>query len=471
MVAPKILVVDDDKNLLELAKTRLAAANYGVTVALGQEEALEAVNNESFDLAIVDLRLADEDGITLMEKLHAIFPGMPVIILTGHASVEGAVDAMKRGAYTYLTKPFDPRELILQIGRALESCKLASENQMLKGMLKEKYDFANIVAKSDKMQRVLEAVSRIAKTDSTVYIHGESGTGKELIAKAIHLASPRKDKPFVAINCAAIPETLLESELFGHEKGAFTGAVRSTKGLFTQANEGTLFLDEIGDMPLSIQVKLLRALEERQFYPVGGEKPVQVDVRVVVATKKDLVEEVKKGQFREDLFYRIHVIPIVLPPLKDRIEDIPYLVDHLLKKISQQMKRDVNGLTPKAMEKLMQHDWPGNVRELENTLEYAVTMTQRDIVTDDLVLQTKVSTGAVATTGDTIQAQLLPTNGSFKTLKEARSEFERAYLVRLLHSCNGKATRAAEIAGKYRADFYDLLKKHDIKLAEFKRFN
>ena len=471
MVAPKILVVDDDKNLLELAKTRLAAANYGVTVALGQEEALEAVNNESFDLAIVDLRLADEDGITLMEKLHAIFPGMPVIILTGHASVEGAVDAMKRGAYTYLTKPFDPRELILQIGRALESCKLASENQMLKGMLKEKYDFANIVAKSDKMQRVLEAVSRIAKTDSTVYIHGESGTGKELIAKAIHLASPRKDKPFVAIKCAAIPETLLESELFGHEKGAFTGAVRSTKGLFTQANEGTLFLDEIGDMPLSIQVKLLRALEERQFYPVGGEKPVQVDVRVVVATKKDLVEEVKKGQFREDLFYRIHVIPIVLPPLKDRIEDIPYLVDHLLKKISQQMKRDVKGLTPKAMEKLMQHDWPGNVRELENTLEYAVTMTQRDVVTDDLVLQTKVSTGAVATTGDTIQAQLLPTNGSFKTLKEARSEFERAYLVRLLHSCNGKATRAAEIAGKYRADFYDLLKKHDIKLAEFKRFN
>jgi two-component system response regulator GlrR len=471
MVAPKILVVDDDKNLLELAKTRLAAANYGVTVALGQEEALDAVNNESFDLAIVDLRLADEDGITLMEKLHAIFPGMPVIILTGHASVEGAVDAMKRGAYTYLTKPFDPRELILQIGRALESCKLASENQMLKGMLKEKYDFANIVAKSDKMQRVLEAVSRIAKTDSTVYIHGESGTGKELIAKAIHLASPRKDKPFVAINCAAIPETLLESELFGHEKGAFTGAVRSTKGLFTQANEGTLFLDEIGDMPLSIQVKLLRALEERQFYPVGGEKPVQVDVRVVVATKKDLVEEVKKGQFREDLFYRIHVIPIVLPPLKDRIEDIPYLVDHLLKKISQQMKRDVKGLTPKAMEKLMQHDWPGNVRELENTLEYAVTMTQRDVVTDDLVLQTKVSTGAVATTGDTIQAQLLPTNGSFKTLKEARSEFERAYLVRLLHSCNGKATRAAEIAGKYRADFYDLLKKHDIKLAEFKRFN
>jgi len=471
MAASKILVVDDDKNLLELAKARLAASGYAVTVALDRDEALEAANGDSFDLAIVDLRLTDEDGITLMEKLHALYPSMPVIILTGHASVEGAVDAMKRGAYTYLTKPFDPRELVLQIGRALESRKLATENQMLKGMLKEKYDFANIVAKSDNMQRVLEAVSRIAKTDSTVYIHGESGTGKELIAKAIHLASPRKERPFIAINCAAIPETLLESELFGHEKGAFTGAVRSTRGLFSQANEGTLFLDEIGDMPLSIQVKLLRALEERQFYPVGGEKPVQVDVRVVVATKKDLVEEVKKGGFREDLFYRIHVIPIVLPPLKERLEDIPYLVDHLLKKICQQMKRDVKGLTPKSMEKLMQHDWPGNVRELENTLEYAITMTQRDVITDDLVLQTKITMSAAQPT-DAIQAQLLPAGGgSFKTLKEARSEFEKAYLVRLLHSCNGKATRAAEIAGKYRADFYDLLKKHDIKLAEFKRFN
>ena len=356
MAIAKLLIVDDDKNLLELARTRLNGANYDVTVALDAEEAIKATKSGNFDLSVVDLRLADQDGMTLMERLHAVNPGMPVIILTGHASVEGAVEAMKRGAYTYLTKPFDPRELLLQIERALESCKLASENLRLKGLLKEKYDFTNIIAKSDKMQRVLEAVSRIAKADSTVYIHGESGTGKELIAKAIHLASERKDKPFVAINCAAIPETLLESELFGHEKGAFTGAVRSTRGLFTQAHEGTLFLDEIGDMPLTIQVKLLRALEERQFYPVGSERPVEVDVRVVVATKKDLVEEVKKGTFREDLFYRIHVIPLILPPLKDRTEDIPHLVDHLLKKICQQMKKELHGLAPKAMQKLMQHD-------------------------------------------------------------------------------------------------------------------
>jgi two-component system response regulator GlrR len=468
MNSAKILVVDDDKNLLELARARLAGAGYNVVTASTNEQAVAVTKDASFDLAIVDLRLADEDGIALMEKLHAVNPEMPVVILTGHASVEGAVEAMKRGAYTYLTKPFDPRELILQIGRALESRQLASENQRLRGLLKEKYDFANIVAKSDKMQSLLEAVSRIAKSDSTVYIHGESGTGKELIAKALHLASDRKDKPFIAINCAAIPETLLESELFGHEKGAYTGAVRSTKGLFTQAHEGTLFLDEIGDMPLTIQVKLLRALEERQFYPVGSEKPVSVDVRVVVATKKDLVEEVKQGTFREDLFYRIHVIPILLPPLKDRIEDVPHLVDHLLKKICQQMKKPVMGLTPKAMQKLMQHNWPGNVRELENILEYAVTMTQKDVVTDDLILQTKTSNG-VAATEEAIQSQLLPTPGSFKTLKEARAQFEKAYLTRLLQMCDGKATRAAEIAGKYRADFYDLLKKHEIRVADFKK--
>jgi two-component system response regulator GlrR len=468
MSAAKLLVVDDDKNLLELARTKLNAATYEVTTALQGEEALEAVKGGSFDLSIVDLKLADQDGISLMEKLHSVNPDMPVIILTGHASIEGAVEAMQKGAYTYLTKPFDARALVWQIARALESRKLASENQRLKGLLKEKYDFPNIIAKGEKMQRVLEAVSRIAKTESTAYIHGESGTGKEVIAKALHLASERKDKPFVAINCAAIPETLLESELFGHEKGAFTGAIRSTKGLFTQAHEGTIFLDEIGDMPLSVQVKLLRALEERQFYPVGSEKPVQVDVRVIVATKKDLADEVKKGLFREDLFYRIHVIPVRLPPLRERKEDIPYLVDHLLKKICQQMKKDVKGIAPPAVQKLVLHDWPGNVRELENTLEYAVTMTQQDVITEDLVLQARVETN-LATEDAGIQTQLLPTPGSLKTLREARADFEKAYLIRLMELCEGKAAKAAEIAGKYRADFYDLLKKHSIKLGDFKK--
>ena len=468
MPPAKLLVVDDDQNLLELVKSKLCAANFQVSVAFDGEEALKLAKASAFDLAIVDLRLADQDGMTIMEHLHALDPAMPVIILTGHASVEGAVEAMTRGAYTYLTKPFDLHELVLQVNRALESFKLANENQRLKGLLKEKYDFDNIIAKSDKMQRVLESVAHIAKTDSTVYIHGESGTGKEVIAKALHLQSARKDGPFVAINCAAIPENLLESELFGHEKGAFTGAVRSTKGLFTQANGGTLFLDEIGDMPLSVQVKLLRALEERQFYPVGSEKPVQVDVRIVVATKRDLIEEVRQERFREDLFYRIHVIPIVLPPLRDRREDIPYLVDHLLKKISQQLKKDVTSLTPRAMEKLMQHDWPGNVRELENTLEFAITMTQQNVVTDDLILQVKSATAPVSN-GHEVSTQFLPTRDTQKSLKEARTEFEKDYLIRVLELCGGKAARAAEIAGKYRADFYDLLKKHEIKLADYKK--
>src|SRR6188508_201189 len=309
----RILVVDDNPNLLELIRMRLESAEFEVTATPDEEQAVTALREQLFDLCIVDLMLTNGDGLMLMEQFREINPDVPTIILTAHGSIENAVDAMRRGAYSYVTKPFEPSDLLLQIERALENRKLNYEIKRLKDIINERFDFANIIARSTKMRAVLDVVTRIAKLDSTVYIHGESGTGKELVAKAIHLASDRKDTAFVALNCAALPETLLESELFGHEKGAFTGAVRSTKGLFTQAHEGTLFLDEIGDMPITIQVKLLRALEEREFYPVGSDKPVQVDVRVVVATKKDLVEEVKKQTFREDRFYRIHVIPLVLP--------------------------------------------------------------------------------------------------------------------------------------------------------------
>jgi two-component system response regulator GlrR len=466
--AAKILVVDDDKNLLELARVKLEAAGYAVATQLKEADAIALAKSEVFDLAIIDLKLAGADGMSLMEELHSISPEMPVIILTGFGSIETAVEAMKKGAYSYLTKPFNPRDLLLQIARALENQRLSYEVQRLRELVKEKYEFANIVAKSDKMQRLLEAVSRIAQADSTVYVHGESGTGKEVIAKALHLASARKDKPFIAINCAAIPETLLESELFGHEKGSFTGAVRSTKGLFSQANHGTIFLDEIGDMPLSIQAKLLRALEERQFYPIGAEKPVSVDVRVIVATKKDLREEVKKGLFREDLFYRIHVIPIRLPPLRDRKEDIPYLADYFLKKICRQMKRDVYGLTTRAMRKLMAHDWPGNVRELENTLEYAATMTQQSVITDDLILEAAIPTRGHAQDPEPKNSTLAQ-EAPLKSIKQARADFEREYLIRLLEACAGSVAKASEIAEKHRADFYDLLKKHNIKIQDFKK--
>ncbi|HTF99840.1 MAG TPA: sigma-54 dependent transcriptional regulator [Nitrospirota bacterium] len=448
----KLLIVDDDLNLLELMKLRLESSGYAVEALADEDEAKTAAQAQAFDLAILDLQLVRSDGITLMQELHRITPGVPVIILTAHGTVESAVEAMKQGAYTYLTKPFDARELIMHVEHALENRRMSSEIDRLKEFLTERYDFGNIVTRSEQMKTLLHAVARVAATESTVFVRGESGTGKELIARAIHLASSRMDKPFVAVNCAALPETLLESELFGHEKGAFTGAVKSAKGLFAQAHEGTIFLDEIGDMPLSTQAKFLRVLQERQFYPVGGERPLQVDVRVIVATNQNVEELVKQGRFREDLYYRIHVIPVTLPPLRDRKEDIAVLTEHFLRKFSDRMGKQVKGITPGALQRLMRHDWPGNVRELENTIEYAVAMSSHDIVTEDMILP--------ATT---------VTEEMVKPLKEAREDFEKVYLVKLLEITQGNVSSASNLAGKYRADFYNLLKKYNINPAQFKK--
>ena len=452
MSSPSVLIVDDDKSLLELLKIRLEGSNYKVLTVANGEEALRIAENEAVDLCVFDLRLNDIDGVSLMEKFHENSPETPVVILTAHGSIENAVEAMKRGAYNYITKPFEPQELLIQIERALEKRHLTSKIKTLEGLLHAKYDFANIVTRSQCMQKVLDMVSTIGRTDSTVYIHGESGTGKELVARAIHLASSRKEKAFIAINCAAIPESLLESELFGHEKGAFTGAVKSTKGLFTQAHEGTIFLDEIGDMPVSIQAKLLRVLEERRFFPIGGEKPIEVDMRIIVATNKDLEELIHQGLFRHDLYYRIHVIPIHLPPLRDRKEDIPPLVEHFLKKFNDQMKKNIKRLTPKAMRKLIQHGWPGNIRELENTMECAAAITQEDTINEDLILTTK-----------TVR------HSQQRPLKEAKEEFERDYLTQILEKAGGNISEAAKLAGKYRADLYELLKKHNLRGDTFKR--
>lgn len=452
MALGTILVVDDDKNLVELIQMRLEKAGYDVVTSLHEDDAIEKAKEQFFDLAIVDLQLINLDGISLMENLHRIIPEMPVIILTAYGSIESAVDAIKRGAYSYLTKPFEHQDLLFQIQKAIENRRLTSEIERLKGLLGERYSFSNVITRSERMQKVLETISRIAPTESTVLLLGESGTGKDLIAKVIHLASERKDKPFVAINCAALPETLLESNLFGHEKGAFSGAIRSARGLFLQAHEGTIFLDEIGDMPLSIQAKVLRVLQDKQFYPVGSEKLVESDVRIIVATNKNLEEQVKQGLFREDLYYRIHVIPIHLPPLRDRKEDIPLLVDHFLAKFREKVKKEIKGLTPQAMQKLMLHDWPGNVRELENVIEYAAAMTDTEFINENLIFQTKV----------------IPSVTYVKPLKEAKDIFERGYLIYLLETCKGKVTEAAKLAGKYRADFYLLLKKHDLNPDDFK---
>jgi two-component system response regulator GlrR len=453
MFTKNILVVDDDPSILHLLRLKLESANYRVTTAMREEEAIAAVRGQIFDLSIVDLKLVHGNGISLMEDLHLITPEMPVIILTAHGSIESAVESIKKGAYSYLTKPFEPRDLFFQIEGALEEPRLTSKVERLKKLFKERHDFANIVSTSEKMERVLKMLSRIARTGSTIYIYGESGTGKELIAKEIHRLSERKNKPFVAINCAALPETLLESELFGHEKGAFTGAIRRKKGLFSQAHEGTIFLDEIGEMPLSIQAKFLRVLQERQFYPVGSETPLEVDFRVIVATQKNLTDQVKQGLFREDLFYRIHVIPIHLPSLRERKEDIPPLVEHLLKEINKKMKKEIKGLTPTAMQRLLLHEWPGNVRELENTIEYAAAMTEEDVIAEDFILQTKIPA----------------TSESVKPLREARETFEKGYLIHVLSLCEGNVTKAAKLAGRYRADFYNLVKKHALKIGNFKR--
>jgi two-component system response regulator GlrR len=444
--------VDDDRNLLEVLRVRVESAGYNVTALAKEDEALEAMRHETFDLSIVDLQLENMDGIELMQKFRLLIPDMPVIILTAFGTIESAVDAVKRGAYGYLTKPFNARDLLGHIEKALENGRLTHEINRLKDLLEEKYEAPNIIGKSEKMNQVFSVISRVAPGDSTVYVNGESGTGKELIAKAIHLASERKDKPFVALNCAALPESLLESRLFGHEKGAFTGAVQSSKGLFAQAHKGTLFLDEIGDMSLTTQAKVLRVLQERTFYPIGSDKLVEVDTRVIVATNKDLEEEVKKGAFREDLFYRIHVIPIYLPPLRERKEDIPLLVDYFLERLNAQMKKHIRGVTPEAMRKIMLHDWPGNVRELENALEYAAAMARDDIITEDFVFPPKRTSS----------------EETVKPLKEARDAFERGYLIKLLQACKGNVSEASDLAGRYRTDFYVLMKKHNLSAADFR---
>ncbi len=446
-----ILVVDNDPNILQVLRMRLASAGYSVTAATGVEEALKLAEKKPFDLALIDLKLNGHDGIQLMENIHQINPHIPVIILTAYGTIKSAVNAMKKGAYSYVTKPFDGHELLLQISNCLEKSRLSNEVKRLRNLVSKTYGFDNIIGKSDKIQKVLAQVAQAATTDSNVYIEGESGTGKELIAKSLHLASDRKDGPFVALNCAAIPENLMESELFGYEKGAFTGADTSKKGLFVQADSGTFFLDEISEMHPSMQVKMLRVLEEKEFYPVGGRQIIKVDARIIAASNKNLEQEIEKGRFREDLFYRIHVIPIKLPSLNERKEDIPILSRYFLEKITREMGKEIEEFSTEAMQKLMSYSWPGNIRELENTIECAVVMSKQNIITEDLILQ----------------AHNIDSEG-LKSFKHAKESFEKNYLIQLFELSRGNVSKAAKLAGKYRADIYELIKKYNIKLTEFR---
>jgi two-component system, NtrC family, response regulator GlrR len=450
MAAEHVLVVDDDPGLLTLMQTRLEATGYGVTLVEKGEEALAWAQEHAYDLAIVDLKMADFDGLTLLQELLQMHPHLPVIILTAHGTISSAVEATKLGAYDYLTKPFDAKDLLHRIDKALEVRRLKGEVARLRTLVHERYHFDHIVASSAQMQQVLHQVTQIAVTDSIVCLYGESGTGKELIAKTVHTSSHRAQGPFIAVNCGAIPEGLLENELFGHVKGAYTGADQAHSGLLQQADGGTLFLDEIAELPQALQVKFLRVLQEREFYPLGAGRPAKVDIRVVTATNKDLWQEVKEGKFREDLYYRIHVIPIFLPPLRERPEDISLLAQTFLLRFNKQMNKTIQGFAPEALQRLMLYEWPGNVRELANAIERAVVLAPDTLITADLLLLGRTTPEPSSSRGD------------FVPLKDAQEALERSYLLQVLTATRGNVSRAAALSGKYRGDFYKLLHKHGL---------
>lgn len=375
-----ILVVDDEKNYLVVLEALLSEEGYEVLTTLNPSEALEIINHVDLDLVITDMKMPKMDGIVLLEKIKQIDSNLPVMMMTAYGTIEKAVKAMKKGAFDYITKPFENEELKLSIRKATNMYHLLKENKRLAQALYSQYQFGNIIGKNKEMRAIFELIRKVASTKATVLITGESGTGKELVAKAIHYNSPRKNRPFVSVNCGALAETLLESELFGHERGSFTGAIGMRKGRFELAHGGTLFLDEVSEMSPALQVKLLRVSQEKEFERVGGTKTIKVDVRIIAASNRDLKESIKKGIFREDLYYRLNVVHIHLPPLRERTEDIPLLVAHFLGKYTKEMgKKDIK-VSERAFHRIYEYPWPGNVRELENAIERAVVLCEQGTI-------------------------------------------------------------------------------------------
>lgn len=450
-VVQKILTVDDDPDILKLLGMRLKAAGYQVVEAKSGEEALTQIAVSRPVLVISDLRMPGMDGMALFEAIQQTDPALPVIMLTAHGSIPEAVEATQRGVFGFLTKPFDSKLLLQQVEAALRIS--SGKNNGAKSRDNEDWR-RDIVTRSPQMENLLGQAKLMAVSDASVFIQGESGTGKELLARAIHRASPRHNKPFIAINCGAIPEALLESELFGHSKGAFTGALRDHKGLFQTADGGTLLLDEIGDMPMALQVKLLRALQERVIRPVGSSTSFPVDVRVISATHRNLAEEMKSGRFREDLYYRINVVGLEIPALSARREDIPLLANNFLSALNDKYNKKLNGFAPEAMELLISAPWPGNVRQLQNIVEQTVVLSTTPLIPSSLV-----------------QKALQDDIGGIVPFETARKNFEREYLVRLLKATNGSVTQAARLAQRNRTEFYKLLQRHELTPALFKNDN
>ena len=452
-----LLLVDDDPDLLKLLSIRLKASGFRATTAGSGEQALSMIAGERPDLVITDLRMAGLDGMALFHEIERRHTGLPVIILTAHGTIPDAVAATRQGVFGYITKPYDAHELLAQVRRALSLHGSAGATLSGAGVeaVSSKTDAAwrsEIVTRSPAMEDLLMRAERIALGDASVLIQGESGTGKELLARAVHRASRRADGPFVAINCGAIPEALLESELFGHRKGAFTGATSDHPGLFVAAHSGSLLLDEIGDMPLSLQVKLLRVLEAREVRAVGSTKTIAVDVRVISASHLDLNQAKKDGVFREDLFYRLNVVTLKLPALRERREDIPLLVSTFLKQLSKRYDKNVNALSHDALEMMGAATWPGNVRQLYNVVEQLVALSSGEIVSTKIVEQA-------------MQMELQ----GLDSFEEARRRFEYDYLTRLLKLTQGNVTQAAKLAKRNRTEFYKLLLRHAIEAAHFKQ--
>jgi DNA-binding NtrC family response regulator len=462
---PRILVVDDELIVCESCKRILDEEGYEVEIALSGLEAFEKIKENVFDIVMTDLKMPTIDGMDVLKYIRKEYPDTIVIMITGFSTVETAVEAMKLGAFDYIPKPFTPDEVSVVVKKALEKRSLQLENIYLRQELQEKYGFHNIVGKSKKMQEIYRIIAKVAPTDSTVLIYGQSGTGKELIARAIHFNSLRREKQFVPVDCAVLSESLLESELFGHIRGSFTGAVTTKPGLFEIANGGTVFLDEVGNISLTIQAKLLRVLQEREFTPVGGTKIKKVDIRLIAATNKNLEKMIKEETFREDLYYRLNIVPIFLPSLKERQEDIPSLSSHFLKKYSEEMVKTIKGFTPEAMERLMRYPWPGNVRELENVIERSVVMVDGEMVRPEhLILPKDQEKGE-------IEIQVPLTSDGLKELKKhlrekAVEDVERAFVINALERNNGNVTRASEEVGMLRPNFQALMRKYNLRAKE-----
>ncbi len=451
--AIKILVIDDDDSGRLALTMLLRSAGYEVTSAATGMSALDLIDREQYQVIVSDLFLPDKSGLDILQNVHKVSPGTEVIVVTGHASAQTAVRAMKEGAFDYITKPIDFDELKIVVSKALEKQKLLSENMYLRRQLQGRFEFSNIIGTSPVMNLLFERMNRIVKSDSSVLVSGESGTGKELVARALHYNGPRKDRPFIAVNCSAIPEALLESELFGHMRGAFTGAVKDKPGKFEAANHGTIFLDEIGTLPLHLQVKLLRVLQEHEIERVGSNKTVKLHVRVISATNSDLENMVKRGEFREDLYYRLNVIPLHLPPLRERQQDIMHLTSFFLEKQCRLMGRAPCSISKQALEALEQYSWPGNVRELENLIERMIVLTDAAVITvEDIpakIIGEKRSGEALSVT--------MPSQGV--DLVATVSRIEQSLISQALESAGGVKARAAALLGINRTTLVEKIKR------------